>query len=45
MVIVLLTPTGSVVFEVALGIVLMSFAFLINMVFHFLQGRLKSDAL
>ena len=33
-----------ILLAVALGIVLMSFAFLINMIFHFLQGRLKSDA-
>ena len=35
---------GEFVLAVALGIVLMAFAFLINMIFHFLQGRLKSDA-
>lgn len=36
---------GEFVLAVALGMVLMTFAFVINMVFHFLQGRLKSDAL
>jgi tungstate transport system permease protein len=36
---------GEFVLAVALGIILMSFAFAINMLFHFLQGRLKSDAL
>jgi tungstate transport system permease protein len=35
---------GEFVLAVALGIILMSFAFAINMLFHFLQGRLKSDA-
>lgn len=34
---------GEFVLAVALGIILMSFAFAINMLFHFLQGRLKSD--
>lgn len=32
---------GEFVLAVALGIILMSFAFSINMVFHLLQGRLK----
>jgi tungstate transport system permease protein len=36
---------GEFVLAIALGIVLMGFAFSINLVFHFLQGRLKSDAL
>ena len=36
---------GEFVLAVALGMVLMTFAFIINMVFHLLQGRLKSDAL
>ncbi|MGA7278011.1 MAG: ABC transporter permease [Desulfocapsaceae bacterium] len=36
---------GEFVLAVALGIILMSFAFAINMLFHFLQGRLKSDAI
>ena len=35
---------GEFVLAVALGITLMSFAFLINMLFHFLQGRTGSDA-
>ena len=35
---------GEFVLAVALGIVLMSSAFLINMIFHLLQGRLRSDA-
>lgn len=35
---------GEFVLAVALGIILMSFAFAINLLFHFLQGRLKSDA-
>ena len=35
---------GEFVLAVALGIVLMAFAFTINLVFHFLQGRLNSDA-
>lgn len=36
---------GEFVLAVALGIVLMLFAFTINLMFHFLQGRLPSDAL
>ena len=36
---------GEFVLAVALGMVLMTFALVINMVVHFLQGRLKSDAL
>lgn len=36
---------GEFVLAVALGIILMAFAFTINMLFHFFQGRLKSDAL
>ncbi len=36
---------GEFVLAVALGLILMGFAFAINMMFHFLQGRLKSDAL
>jgi len=36
---------GEFVLAVALGIILMTFAFAINMVFHFLQGRLHSDAI
>jgi len=36
--------TGEFVVAVALGIVLMACAFLINMVFHLLQGRVSSDA-
>jgi tungstate transport system permease protein len=35
---------GEFVLAVALGITLMSFAFVINMLFHFLQGRTRSDA-
>ena len=35
---------GEFVLAVALGITLMSFAFGINMLFHFFQGRIKSDA-
>lgn len=35
---------GEFVLAVALGIVLMTCAFLINMVFHFLQGRVNTDA-
>lgn len=35
---------GEFVLAVALGIVLMAFAFFINMIFHIFQGRLKSDA-
>jgi len=35
---------GEFVLAVALGIVLMACAFLINMVFHLLQGRVSSDA-
>ncbi len=34
---------GEFVLAVALGITLMSFAFIINMLFHFLQGRTRSD--
>lgn len=36
---------GEFVLAVALGIVLMCFAFIINMLFHFLQGRGEPDAL
>lgn len=36
---------GEFVLAVALGITLMSFAFIINMLFHFFQGRTRSDAL
>lgn len=36
---------GEFVLAVALGLILMGFAFAINMMFHFLQGRVKSDAL
>ena len=36
---------GEFILAVALGITLMTFAFLINMLFHFFQGRTKSDAL
>ena len=36
---------GEFVLAIALGIVLMSLAFLINMLFHFFQGRTHSDAL
>ena len=36
---------GEFVLAVALGIVLMTCALAINMVFHFFQGRIKSDAL
>jgi tungstate transport system permease protein len=35
---------GEFVLAVALGIVLMSCAFFINMIFHLFQGRLKTDA-
>lgn len=35
---------GEFVLAVALGILLMGFAFAINMIFQFLQGRVKSDA-
>jgi len=35
---------GEFILAVALGIILMGCAFGINMVFHFLQGRIKSDA-
>ncbi len=35
---------GEFILAVALGIILMGCAFAINMVFHFLQGRIKSDA-
>jgi tungstate transport system permease protein len=35
---------GEFVLAVALGITLMSIAFVINMLFHFLQGRTRSDA-
>jgi tungstate transport system permease protein len=35
---------GEFVLAVALGITLMSFAFLINMLFHLIQGRMGSDA-
>jgi tungstate transport system permease protein len=36
---------GEFVLAVALGITLMSFAFIINMLFHFLQGRTKSESI
>ncbi len=36
---------GQFVLAVALGITLMSVAFAINLLFHFLQGRLETDAL
>lgn len=36
---------GEFVLAVALGITLMVFAFAINMLFHFFQGRTRSDAL
>ncbi len=36
---------GEFVLAVALGITLMAFAFVINMLFHFFQGRTRSDAL
>ena len=36
---------GEFVLAVALGIILMGFAFTINLMFQFLQGRVKSDAL
>ncbi len=36
---------GEFVLAVALGITLMTFAFAINMLFHFFQGRTGSDAL
>ena len=32
---------GEFVLAVALGVILMAFAFLLNMVFHFMQGRLR----
>lgn len=35
---------GEFVLAVALGITLMTFAFLINMLFHLIQGRMGSDA-
>ena len=35
---------GEFVLAVALGIILMAFAFVINLVFHLFQGRIKSDA-
>lgn len=35
---------GEFVLAVALGITLMGFAFFINMLFHFFQGRTESDA-
>lgn len=35
---------GEFVLAVALGLTLMTFAFLINMLFHFFQGRTKTDA-
>lgn len=35
---------GEFVLAVALGLTLMTFAFLINMLFHFFQGRTKIDA-
>lgn len=35
---------GEFVLAVALGIVLMAFAFGVNVLFHFLQGRTESDA-
>ncbi len=34
---------GEFVLAVALGITLMTFAFIINMLFHFLQGRTRSE--
>ena len=36
---------GEFVLAVALGIILMTFAFIINMLFHFFQGRTENDAL
>ena len=36
---------GEFVLAVALGIILMACAFVINMVFHFFQGRVKSDVI
>jgi tungstate transport system permease protein len=36
---------GQFVLAVALGCVLMAFAFCINMLFHFFQGRTRNDAL
>jgi len=36
---------GEFVLAVALGIILMACAFAINMVFHFFQGRVKSDVI
>jgi tungstate transport system permease protein len=35
---------GEFVLAVALGLILMAFAFTINLVFQFLQGRVKTDA-
>jgi tungstate transport system permease protein len=35
---------GEFVLAVALGIALMTFAFGINMLFHFFQGRMRDDA-
>lgn len=35
---------GEFVLAVALGLTLMTFAFMINMLFHFFQGRTKTDA-
>lgn len=35
---------GEFVLAVALGITLMSFAFAVNLLFHFFQGRTRSDA-
>jgi tungstate transport system permease protein len=32
---------GEFVLAVALGVILMAFAFLLNMVFHFMQGRME----
>jgi len=34
---------GEFVLAVALGITLMTFAFIINMLFHFFQGRTRSE--
>ena len=36
---------GEFVLAVALGLTLMTIAFALNMLFHFFQGRIKSDAL
>jgi tungstate transport system permease protein len=36
---------GEYVLAVALGVVLMSIAFGVNMLFHFFQGRTRTDAL